>query len=30
VPETTDHVGIQRVRDAAERKGVVLDVTVFS
>jgi prolyl-tRNA editing enzyme YbaK/EbsC (Cys-tRNA(Pro) deacylase) len=29
VPETTDHVGIQRVRDAAERKGVVLDVTVF-
>ncbi len=30
MPETTDHVGIQRVRDAAERKGVVLDVTVFS
>jgi prolyl-tRNA editing enzyme YbaK/EbsC (Cys-tRNA(Pro) deacylase) len=30
VPETTDHAGIQRVRDAAERKGVVLDVTVFS
>jgi prolyl-tRNA editing enzyme YbaK/EbsC (Cys-tRNA(Pro) deacylase) len=30
VPETTDHVGIQRVRDAAERKGVVLDVNVFS
>lgn len=30
MPETTDHAGIQRVRDAAERKGVVLDVTVFS
>jgi prolyl-tRNA editing enzyme YbaK/EbsC (Cys-tRNA(Pro) deacylase) len=30
VPETTDHAGIQRVRDAAERKGVVLDVTIFS
>jgi prolyl-tRNA editing enzyme YbaK/EbsC (Cys-tRNA(Pro) deacylase) len=29
VPETTDHVGIQRVRDAAERKGVILDITVF-
>jgi prolyl-tRNA editing enzyme YbaK/EbsC (Cys-tRNA(Pro) deacylase) len=29
VPETTDHVGIQRVRDAAERKGVTLDITVF-
>jgi prolyl-tRNA editing enzyme YbaK/EbsC (Cys-tRNA(Pro) deacylase) len=29
VPETTDHVAIQRVRDAAERKGVALDVTVF-
>ena len=30
MPETTDHAGIQRVRDAAERKGVVLDVTIFS
>jgi len=29
VPDTTDHVGIQRVRDAAARKGVELDVTVF-
>jgi prolyl-tRNA editing enzyme YbaK/EbsC (Cys-tRNA(Pro) deacylase) len=29
VPETTDHVGIQRVRDAAARKGVILDVTNF-
>lgn len=29
MPETTDHVGIQRVRDAAERKGVVLDIMVF-
>ena len=29
MPETTDHVGIQRVRDAAERKGVTLDITVF-
>ena len=29
VPETIDHVGIQRVRDAAARKGVTLDVTVF-
>jgi prolyl-tRNA editing enzyme YbaK/EbsC (Cys-tRNA(Pro) deacylase) len=29
VPETFDHVGIQRVRDAAARKGVILDVTVF-
>jgi prolyl-tRNA editing enzyme YbaK/EbsC (Cys-tRNA(Pro) deacylase) len=29
VPETTDHAGIQRVRDAAARKGVILDVTVF-
>jgi prolyl-tRNA editing enzyme YbaK/EbsC (Cys-tRNA(Pro) deacylase) len=29
VPETTDHVGIQRVRDAAARKGVEIDVTVF-
>jgi prolyl-tRNA editing enzyme YbaK/EbsC (Cys-tRNA(Pro) deacylase) len=29
VPESFDHVGIQRVRDAAERKGVTLEVTVF-
>ena len=29
MPETTDHVAIQRVRDAAERKGVSLDITVF-
>ena len=29
MPETTDHVGIQRVRDAAARKGVEIDVTVF-
>ena len=29
MPETIDHVGIQRVRDAAARKGVTLDVTVF-
>lgn len=29
MPETYDHVGIQRVRDAAARKGVILDVTVF-
>ncbi len=29
MPETYDHVGIQRVRDAAARKGVLLDVTVF-
>ena len=30
MPETIDHVGIQRVRDAAARKGVILDVTVFA
>ncbi len=29
MPETTDHVAIQRVRDAADRKGVSLDITVF-
>jgi prolyl-tRNA editing enzyme YbaK/EbsC (Cys-tRNA(Pro) deacylase) len=29
VPETIDHVGIQRVLDAAARKGVSLDVTIF-
>jgi prolyl-tRNA editing enzyme YbaK/EbsC (Cys-tRNA(Pro) deacylase) len=29
VPETTNHPGIQRVLDAAARKGVTLDVTVF-
>jgi prolyl-tRNA editing enzyme YbaK/EbsC (Cys-tRNA(Pro) deacylase) len=29
VPETSDHAGIQRVRDAAARKGVDLDVRVF-
>jgi prolyl-tRNA editing enzyme YbaK/EbsC (Cys-tRNA(Pro) deacylase) len=29
VPETSDHAGIQRVRDAAARKGVELDVRVF-
>jgi prolyl-tRNA editing enzyme YbaK/EbsC (Cys-tRNA(Pro) deacylase) len=29
VPETIDNVGIQRVLDAAARKGVTLDVTVF-
>ncbi len=29
MPETIEHVGIQRVRDAAARKGVQLDVTVF-
>ena len=29
VPETIDHPGIQRVLDAAARKGVTLDVTVF-
>jgi len=29
VPETTDHAGIQRVLDAAARKGVTLEVTVF-
>jgi prolyl-tRNA editing enzyme YbaK/EbsC (Cys-tRNA(Pro) deacylase) len=29
VPETIDHSGIQRVLEAAARKGVTLDVTVF-
>jgi prolyl-tRNA editing enzyme YbaK/EbsC (Cys-tRNA(Pro) deacylase) len=29
VPETTDHPGIRRVLDAAARKGVTLEVTVF-
>jgi prolyl-tRNA editing enzyme YbaK/EbsC (Cys-tRNA(Pro) deacylase) len=29
VPETADHAGIQRVRDAAARKGVTLEVRVF-
>jgi prolyl-tRNA editing enzyme YbaK/EbsC (Cys-tRNA(Pro) deacylase) len=29
VPETTDHEGIQRVLDAAARKGVTLEITVF-
>jgi prolyl-tRNA editing enzyme YbaK/EbsC (Cys-tRNA(Pro) deacylase) len=29
VPETKDHPGIQRVRDAAARKGVDLDIRVF-
>jgi prolyl-tRNA editing enzyme YbaK/EbsC (Cys-tRNA(Pro) deacylase) len=29
VPETSDHAGIQRVRDAAARKGVDLDIRVF-
>jgi prolyl-tRNA editing enzyme YbaK/EbsC (Cys-tRNA(Pro) deacylase) len=29
VSETIDHVGIQKVLDAAARKGVQLDVTVF-
>jgi prolyl-tRNA editing enzyme YbaK/EbsC (Cys-tRNA(Pro) deacylase) len=29
VPEPIDHVGIQRVRDAAARKGVSLQITVF-
>jgi prolyl-tRNA editing enzyme YbaK/EbsC (Cys-tRNA(Pro) deacylase) len=29
VPETFDHPGIRRVLDAAARKGVTLDVTVF-
>jgi prolyl-tRNA editing enzyme YbaK/EbsC (Cys-tRNA(Pro) deacylase) len=29
VPETIDHPGIRRVLDAAARKGVTLDVTVF-
>ena len=29
MPEPTDHAGIQRVLDAAARKGVTLEVTVF-
>lgn len=29
MPEPNDHAGIQRVRDAAARKGVTLEVTVF-
>jgi prolyl-tRNA editing enzyme YbaK/EbsC (Cys-tRNA(Pro) deacylase) len=29
VPEPLDHPGIQRVRDAAARKGVTLDIRVF-
>jgi len=29
VPEPIDHVGIQRVRDAAARKGVSLEIRVF-
>jgi prolyl-tRNA editing enzyme YbaK/EbsC (Cys-tRNA(Pro) deacylase) len=29
VPEPNDHAGIQRVLDAAARKGVTLEVTVF-
>jgi prolyl-tRNA editing enzyme YbaK/EbsC (Cys-tRNA(Pro) deacylase) len=29
VPETTDHAGIKRVRDAAARKGVELDIRTF-
>jgi prolyl-tRNA editing enzyme YbaK/EbsC (Cys-tRNA(Pro) deacylase) len=29
VPETIDHAGIQRVLDAAARKGITIDVTVF-
>ena len=29
MPEATDHAGIQRVRDAAARKGVELDIRVF-
>ena len=29
MPDTSDHAGIQRVRDAAARKGVDLDVKVF-
>lgn len=29
MPEPSDHAGIQRVRDAAARKGVELDVRVF-
>ena len=29
MPEVTDHAGIQRVREAAARKGVELDIRVF-
>ena len=29
MPESIDHVGIQRVRDAAARKGVTLEIRVF-
>jgi prolyl-tRNA editing enzyme YbaK/EbsC (Cys-tRNA(Pro) deacylase) len=29
VPESIEHAGIRRVLEAAERKGVTLDVTVF-
>jgi prolyl-tRNA editing enzyme YbaK/EbsC (Cys-tRNA(Pro) deacylase) len=29
VPESIDHAGIQRVRDAAARKGVSLEIKVF-
>ncbi len=29
MPEASDHAGIQRVRDAAARKGVELDIKVF-
>jgi prolyl-tRNA editing enzyme YbaK/EbsC (Cys-tRNA(Pro) deacylase) len=29
VPEPLDHPGIQRVREAAERKGVTLEIRVF-
>ena len=29
MPEPIDHAGIQRVRDAAARKGVTLDIRVF-
>ncbi|MBA2718984.1 MAG: YbaK/EbsC family protein [Chloroflexi bacterium] len=29
MPDATDHAGIQRVRDAAARKGVELDIRVF-
>ena len=29
MPDTAEHAGIQRVLDAAARKGVTLDVTIF-
>jgi len=29
VPESIEHIGIQRVRDAAARKGVTLEIRVF-